>query len=123
MSSQLSPTLSNLPTAFAAACRQARSDSELFERCREVLVSRFGSELIWFAVRIAGGPARRIGAREGFDIRHNRPRMTKYRPSGVISNSAMVHLSLFWPPRITRRGAQRIGIEEFTVEHHHARLA
>ncbi len=66
MSTQLSPTVVSLPSAFAAACRQARSDSELFERCREVLVQRFASDQIWFAVRIAQSPARRIGAQEGF---------------------------------------------------------
>jgi len=47
-----SPTalLGSLPTAFAAACRHARSDSELFERCREALVQRFHNERIWFSV-------------------------------------------------------------------------
>lgn len=66
MGSQLSPTLANLPSAFAAACRAARTDSELFERCREVLVQRFESDQIWFAVRVAQAPAMRIGAQEGF---------------------------------------------------------
>lgn len=66
MSQQLTPTVGTLPSAFAAACRQARSDSELFERCRDVLVQRFESDQIWFAVRTSGSPARRIGAQEGF---------------------------------------------------------
>lgn len=66
MTPQLSPTLANLPSAFAAACRQARSDSELFERCRDILVQRFESDRIWFAVRSAHSSVRRIGAQEGF---------------------------------------------------------
>ena len=43
-------SLGSLPGAFAAACRLARNDSELFERCREAMVQRFGSERIWFSV-------------------------------------------------------------------------
>lgn len=66
MSTQVSATLPSLPGAFAAACRQARSDSELFERCREVLVSRFESEGIWFSINQTGASARRIGEGEGF---------------------------------------------------------
>lgn len=42
--------LSSLPTAFAAACRHATSDSELFARCRDALVRQFGSERIWFSI-------------------------------------------------------------------------
>jgi diguanylate cyclase (GGDEF)-like protein len=42
--------LASLPGAFASACRHARSDSELFERCREALVRRFNSDRIWFSV-------------------------------------------------------------------------
>lgn len=42
--------LASLPNAFASACRQARSDSELFERCRDALVRRFKSERIWLEV-------------------------------------------------------------------------
>ncbi len=48
------PALASIPGAFAAACRQARTDSELFERCREALVRRFGSERIWFSVTSPG---------------------------------------------------------------------
>jgi diguanylate cyclase (GGDEF)-like protein len=46
--------LASIPSAFAAACRHARTDSELFERCREALVRRFGSEKIWFSVTTPG---------------------------------------------------------------------
>ncbi len=48
--------LASIPSAFAAACRHARTDSELFERCREALVRRFGSEKIWFSVTSPGAP-------------------------------------------------------------------
>ena len=40
MGSTPSPALANLPSAFAAACRVSRSDTELFERCRDVAVDR-----------------------------------------------------------------------------------
>lgn len=43
-------TLAPLSSAFAAACRHARSDGELFDRCREALVQRFGSDQIWFSI-------------------------------------------------------------------------
>jgi diguanylate cyclase (GGDEF)-like protein len=62
----LTPSLQNLPSAFAAACRLARSDSELFERCREVLVQRFESDHIWFNVTREGTGTDRIGGPEGF---------------------------------------------------------
>jgi diguanylate cyclase (GGDEF)-like protein len=47
-----SPTsaLASLPAAFASACRHARSDDELFERCREALTRRFNSDRIWLSV-------------------------------------------------------------------------
>lgn len=48
------PTLASLPSAFAAACRQASSDAELFERCREALVQQFQSDRIWFSVTSPG---------------------------------------------------------------------
>lgn len=44
------PTLANLPSAFAKACHQARTDVELFERCRAALVQQFGADAIWFEV-------------------------------------------------------------------------
>lgn len=46
--------LDSLPSAFAAACRNARSDAELFVRCRDALVQRFGSQRIWFSVTSPG---------------------------------------------------------------------
>jgi len=62
----LAPTLSNLPSAFAAACRVARSDAELFERCRDVLVKRFESDQIWLALSKNGVGSERIGGTEGY---------------------------------------------------------
>jgi len=47
-------TLTPLSSAFAAACRHARSDGELFDRCREALVQRFGSDQIWLDVSSPG---------------------------------------------------------------------
>ena len=61
----LTRALSSLPSAFAAACRVARTDSELFQRCRDVLVERFESERIWLSVEQPGKRADRIGGPEG----------------------------------------------------------
>ena len=58
------PALTSLPSAFAAACRTARSDVELFERCREALVQRFGSERIWFNVTSPGASMPLLSAPE-----------------------------------------------------------
>lgn len=45
-----SSLLASLPSAFATACRHARTDSELFEHCREALTRRFNSDRIWLSV-------------------------------------------------------------------------
>ena len=55
------PALANLPTAFAAACRVSRSDSELFERCRDVLTRRYDSERIWLALNSPVEGIRSVG--------------------------------------------------------------
>lgn len=57
----------NLPSAFASACRMARSESELFERCRQVLIQRFDTDLIWLSVARPGSPPERIGGPDGFE--------------------------------------------------------
>jgi diguanylate cyclase (GGDEF)-like protein len=57
--------LATLPSAFAAACRDSRSDAELFERCRDALVRRFHSDLIWLTVTGQGGMMTSIGTAEG----------------------------------------------------------
>jgi len=50
MPSSVTSTPVGLPNAFATACRAARSHSELFERCRQALTQRFGSDQIWLSV-------------------------------------------------------------------------
>ncbi len=50
-----SSLLGALPPAFAAACHQARSDAELFQRCRNVLAERFDTQAIWFTVTTPSG--------------------------------------------------------------------
>src|SRR5438309_10474510 len=60
------PTLASLSSAFASACRMARTDSELFERCREVLIQRFESDQIWLTVSRNGSGSERVGGPEGF---------------------------------------------------------
>ena len=59
--------LSSLPSAFAAACRLSRTESELFERCRAALVRRFRNERIWLRIVSPSGTIPRIGPAEGFD--------------------------------------------------------
>ncbi len=59
--------LSHLPSAFAAACRSARTDAELFERCRGFLVQRFLSERIWFQISGPVNPIPRVGPVEGYE--------------------------------------------------------
>jgi len=62
----LATPVPTLPSAFAAACRAARTDSELLERCREVLVQRFESDDIWFTISNNNGPPDRVGGSQGF---------------------------------------------------------
>jgi diguanylate cyclase (GGDEF)-like protein len=62
----LTRAMASLPSAFATACRLARSDSELFERCRDVLVHRFESDQIWLTI-VKGNSTDRIGGPEGFN--------------------------------------------------------
>ena len=65
---QLSPapsSLATLPSAFAAACRDSRSDAELFERCRDALVRRFHSDRIWFSIIARTGQVTGVGGSEG----------------------------------------------------------
>jgi len=59
--------LSHLPSAFAAACRSARTDGELFERCRTFLVQRFLSEKIWFVITGPAAPIPRVGPVDGYE--------------------------------------------------------
>ena len=77
-------TLASLPSAFATACRLSRTDGELFERCRAVLVGRFGTENIWFSVRTPAGACPRVGPAEGFDGAVESARLTNGETEVVI---------------------------------------
>jgi diguanylate cyclase (GGDEF)-like protein len=61
------PSLSTLPSAFAAACRLSRTDGELSERCRVALVRRFQSERIWFTLISPTDSIHRVGPAAGFE--------------------------------------------------------
>jgi hypothetical protein len=59
------PSVTTLPSAFAAACRLSRTEGELFERCRVALVRRFQSERIWFNLTSPAHSVSRIGPATG----------------------------------------------------------
>ncbi|MBM4188086.1 MAG: GGDEF domain-containing protein [Gemmatimonadetes bacterium] len=42
--------LDGLTSAFAMACRQARTEGELLERCRRILADRLGTDEVWLTV-------------------------------------------------------------------------
>jgi diguanylate cyclase (GGDEF)-like protein len=50
--------LGGLSSAIAAACHQARSEVELYERCRDALVRSVGQDTIWLTVTAPTGTAR-----------------------------------------------------------------
>lgn len=59
MTAQLVPSVfGGLSSAIAAACNQARSDDDLYGRCRDVLSRTFGQEAIWLTVTAPSGTAR-----------------------------------------------------------------
>ena len=78
-------SLAAIPSAFAAACRLSRTDGELFERCRSVLVRRFNSEQIWFTVTTPTGILPRVGAAEGFERAVEVARLASGETEVVIS--------------------------------------
>jgi diguanylate cyclase (GGDEF)-like protein len=78
-------SLAAIPSAFAAACRLSRTDGELFERCRSVLVRRFNSEQIWFTVTTPTGILPRVGAAEGFERAMHVARLATGETEVVIS--------------------------------------
>jgi diguanylate cyclase (GGDEF)-like protein len=53
--STMPTVLGGLSTAFAAACRQARNDGEVYDRCRQALARLYGSDAIWLAVTTPTG--------------------------------------------------------------------
>ena len=59
--------LSNLPSAFAAACQSARTEAELFERCRAILAQRLQSEQIWISITSPNASFPRVGPLKGFE--------------------------------------------------------
>jgi diguanylate cyclase (GGDEF)-like protein len=61
------PSIANLPSAFAAACRLSRTEGELFERCRVALVRRFQSERIWLSITSPTNSVARVGPPVGFE--------------------------------------------------------
>jgi diguanylate cyclase (GGDEF)-like protein len=52
------PLVRGLSSAIAAACQQASSEADLYQRCRDALVRHFGVEAIWLTVTSAGGTTR-----------------------------------------------------------------
>jgi diguanylate cyclase (GGDEF)-like protein len=58
MSSAVPSLLGGLSSAIAAACHQARSDVDLYERCRDALVRSCGHDSIWLTVTAPSGTAR-----------------------------------------------------------------
>ncbi len=57
----LVPSVEHLSSAFVAACRDARSERELFERCRDALARRFRHDGVWLNVSSPTGPVIAIG--------------------------------------------------------------
>jgi len=58
MSQAVPSLLGGLSSAIAAACYQARSEVELYERCRDALVRSVGQDTIWLTVTAPSGTAR-----------------------------------------------------------------
>jgi diguanylate cyclase (GGDEF)-like protein len=57
--------LAGLPSAFAEACRSARTEAELFDRCHAVLVRQAGTTKVWLSVEDERGGVR-LGPTSGF---------------------------------------------------------
>lgn len=82
--SPVSPTKGNLTSAFAVACHQARTDTELFERCRDALVLEFGSESIWMEVQNGEIPAAAIGPADRPELAEEIARCTSGQTDLVV---------------------------------------
>jgi len=59
-------TVGGLSSAFAAACQQARSEVELYERCRVALAKIAGTDAIWLSVTTPSGTGRVGPEQTGF---------------------------------------------------------
>ncbi|MSR01647.1 MAG: hypothetical protein EXR94_02740 [Gemmatimonadetes bacterium] len=53
--------IDGLTGAFAPAGRPARSEGELFERCRRVVAERLNSDHTWFSITATGRAVQRFG--------------------------------------------------------------
>src|SRR3954463_887251 len=84
------PSIANLPSAFAAACRLSRTEGELFERCRVALVRRFQSERIWLSITSPTQSAARVGPSVGFDEAVEVARLTSGETEVVIQADSLV---------------------------------
>jgi diguanylate cyclase (GGDEF)-like protein len=60
--------VTSLTSGFAQACRQARSEGELFERCRRVLTEHAQNDQVWLDIREAGRAAQRFGPPSSEDV-------------------------------------------------------
>ena len=78
------PSLTTLPSAFAAACRLSRTDGELFERCRVALVRRFQSERIWLELLSPAQSLPRVGPASGLEEAVEIARLTSGETEVVI---------------------------------------
>jgi diguanylate cyclase (GGDEF)-like protein len=86
MSAMSAPVLlSNLSSAFAAACQSARTEGELFERCRAILVQRLQSEAIWIGITSPNAAFPRVGPAQGFDDAVEVARLTSGATVVVVS--------------------------------------
>ena len=77
--------LSNLSKAFAAACQSARTEGELFERCRAILVQRLQSESIWMSITSPDAAFPRVGPAQGFVDAVEVARLTSGATEVVVS--------------------------------------
>jgi hypothetical protein len=90
MGSTPSPSITTLPSAFAAACRLSRTEGELFERCRIALVRRFQSERIWFSLSSPAHSVSRVGPGIGFEDAVEVARLTSGQTEVVIHADPLV---------------------------------
>src|SRR6476661_543900 len=90
MGSTPPPSITTLPSAFAAACRLSRTEGELFERCRIALVRRFQSERIWFSVSSPSDSLSRVGPAAGFEDSIEVGRLTSGQTEVVIHADPLV---------------------------------
>src|SRR3954470_4818107 len=90
MGSTPSPSIANLPSAFAAACRLSRTEGELFERCRVALVRRFQSEHIWLTLVSPSDQIPRVGPARGFEASQEVARLGSGETEVVIHADATV---------------------------------